>query len=567
MSDINQTFKGKTVFCTGATGFLGKVLIYKILKEFPDVEAVYCMVRPKKGVPMQQRLEKEILSSPCYFPLIKAVGEEEWKRLRSKVHAVAGDITHHRLGLSNENYELLCAKTHFIIHLAATVDFQEKLNLSLNMNCLGSCRILALAQRCTKLEALIHTSTCYVNYPRHGSAPVHEQVYPIEYDPEMMVKYIMSLTEEQLPAETKRLLNKYNYPNTYTFTKNITESILLRRRGSVPLAIVRPSIVGAAWREPYQGWVDALTAAGGIFLTVGLGICHDLVCRPDDVTDVVPVDFVVNVLLKATHKTACDHKAFSESLNGQVHGVKQIAAAAAPAKEVAVGGQVAVKGAEGRRGAAQQPSAELVTSNAQQQQLNHRADGSDSAVSDPGNAGIPVRVYQCSTSTSMNPARWATIHQGFMPYWASLKHPKALSAPMVRFHDNLYSFEASVFLRQRLPLLFAKALNSIPGLHDKKKEVLFKRYEKALARNKDLNSQFWPFMKNHWYFEQVNTDSLDESLAPFNRANFSHDSLDINWFHYGKAYSWGMIRFIMKEDYEQPKAPPSGSDQLMKSFL
>ena len=36
-----------------------------------------------------------------------------------------------------------------------------------------------------------------------------------------------------------------DYPNTYTFTKSITEHLLLSMRGDMPLAIVRPAIIGA----------------------------------------------------------------------------------------------------------------------------------------------------------------------------------------------------------------------------------------------------------------------------------------------------------------------------------
>ena len=43
-------------------------------------------------------------------------------------------------------------------------------------------------------------------------------------------------------------------PNTYTFTKAIAEHLLLEQSGSVPVVIVRPSIVGASWQEPIQVW-------------------------------------------------------------------------------------------------------------------------------------------------------------------------------------------------------------------------------------------------------------------------------------------------------------------------
>lgn len=47
---------------------------------------------------------------------------------------------------------------------------------------------------------------------------------------------------------TPKLLGKL--PNTYTFTKNLAEHLLVTEAEGMPIAIVRPSIVSAAWREP-----------------------------------------------------------------------------------------------------------------------------------------------------------------------------------------------------------------------------------------------------------------------------------------------------------------------------
>ena len=48
MSTIQEFFTGKTVLVTGATGFLGKALLEKILRSLPDVRRLYLLVRPKE---------------------------------------------------------------------------------------------------------------------------------------------------------------------------------------------------------------------------------------------------------------------------------------------------------------------------------------------------------------------------------------------------------------------------------------------------------------------------------------------------------------------------------------
>lgn len=61
-------------------------------------------------------------------------------------------------------------------------------------------------------------------------------------------------------------------PNTYTFTKALAETMLQGESGSLPVAIVRPSIVLSSIREPMAGWVDNLNGPTGIIAAAGKGI-------------------------------------------------------------------------------------------------------------------------------------------------------------------------------------------------------------------------------------------------------------------------------------------------------
>lgn len=70
---ISQTFVGKTIFITGGSGFLGKVLIEKILRKCPDVDKIYLLLRTKKGVSPKQRVEaifSSVVSLQYYSHLI-----------------------------------------------------------------------------------------------------------------------------------------------------------------------------------------------------------------------------------------------------------------------------------------------------------------------------------------------------------------------------------------------------------------------------------------------------------------------------------------------------------------
>jgi fatty acyl-CoA reductase len=57
------------------------------------------------------------------------------------------------------------------------------------------------------------------------------------------------MNDDMIDVLTPRLIG--NKPNTYTFTKHLAEHLLIMEGSSLPLAIVRPSIVGASWMEPF----------------------------------------------------------------------------------------------------------------------------------------------------------------------------------------------------------------------------------------------------------------------------------------------------------------------------
>jgi hypothetical protein len=60
---VSEFYGGKTVFITGGTGFMGKVLLEKLLRSCPGVSKIYLLIRPKKGQDAHERL-KLLLCSP-----------------------------------------------------------------------------------------------------------------------------------------------------------------------------------------------------------------------------------------------------------------------------------------------------------------------------------------------------------------------------------------------------------------------------------------------------------------------------------------------------------------------
>jgi fatty acyl-CoA reductase len=62
-SPIQNFFSGSCVLVTGATGFVGKALVEKLLRSCPDLRTIYLLIRPKRGLDVQTR-QKELLKNP-----------------------------------------------------------------------------------------------------------------------------------------------------------------------------------------------------------------------------------------------------------------------------------------------------------------------------------------------------------------------------------------------------------------------------------------------------------------------------------------------------------------------
>lgn len=142
---MQQFYYKKSIFMTGATGFLGKVTMEKLLRTC-DVENFYILVRTKKGKMMHTRVD-EVFEDQLFDRL-----KREKPKFRNKVVGIAGDCVLPGLGMSPTDRAVLQRDVNIVFHVAATVRFDEKLKLAIGINVNGTKEIIKLCKEMQHLD-------------------------------------------------------------------------------------------------------------------------------------------------------------------------------------------------------------------------------------------------------------------------------------------------------------------------------------------------------------------------------------------------------------------------------
>ncbi|KAI6363581.1 hypothetical protein MCOR25_005864 [Pyricularia grisea] len=271
------------VLVTGATGFLGKVLLEELfrLKTELSIHEVVLLIRPSKTLSASERFA-EIAKKPCFANLYKG-----WT---DSVRVVEGDLTLPRCGLEDAVYASLCETTTHIIHTAACIKFDTSVNEALSANVDSSLHILRLAKGCRDLRQLVITSTAYVTPPQDG--PIYESLVPLPRPAWSLLEDLRSGALGKSEA-----IELTGHRNIYSLSKCLAEHIICETKGSLPLSIVRPSIICAALEYPRPGWIDSHDAFAGIALGFANDVLKVINGRPEAKLDIVPVDKVAACLI------------------------------------------------------------------------------------------------------------------------------------------------------------------------------------------------------------------------------------------------------------------------------
>jgi long-chain acyl-CoA synthetase len=91
-------------------------------------------------------------------------------------------------------------------------------------------------------------------------------------------------------AGTRRA-KELGWPNTYTLTKSLAESLIAKYGVGLPIAVVRPAIVETSVAKPFLGWNEGINTSASLSYLLGTYF-RQLPTNKSKRLDIVPVDAV-----------------------------------------------------------------------------------------------------------------------------------------------------------------------------------------------------------------------------------------------------------------------------------
>lgn len=257
-SPIQSFYKDETIFITGASGFLGTLLVEKLLRCCPNLHKLILLFRAGKNASVTNRNNSVTDQNTSVSERVRDYFSDQiFDRMRlsnpdyaSKVDIICGSLDATDYGLCPRDVDALVANTSVIFHVAATVRFDEHIRSAYDINVAGTATTIALAKRMPRLKSFVYVSTAYCHCDRRH---ISESFYPPVFTASEMKILIDSASNEELALLNEHIIE--DKPNTYTLTKATAEDLVRESMQELPVCVFRPSIVFPTLEEPMPLWV------------------------------------------------------------------------------------------------------------------------------------------------------------------------------------------------------------------------------------------------------------------------------------------------------------------------
>ena len=342
---VRHTLAGKHILLIGATGFIGKVWLANLLTDLPEIGRIYLLVRHNRASTSVERYQRALEESPVFENLAQRHGDGFAAFLRERIEVVDGDVSKPGLGLAPNLRQRLARSLDVIVNSSGLTDFNPDIRDALATNVRATAYTLDFLRECEH-AGLLHLSTCYVVGQRDGR--VMEEL-PHNYTPRGLAGYNAAqewqrletlvrdtearaespeVTEElRVAAQNKEHAAKdlhgaalenqirknrvrwlrqtltdagadraleLGWPNTYTYTKSLSESLIrnfLDANPAAAVAVVRPAIVESSLEKPFLGWNEGINTSASLSYLLGT-FFRQLPTNEAKCLDIIPVDLV-----------------------------------------------------------------------------------------------------------------------------------------------------------------------------------------------------------------------------------------------------------------------------------
>ncbi|HVC00292.1 MAG TPA: SDR family oxidoreductase [Candidatus Dormibacteraeota bacterium] len=340
---VRESYEGKHILLLGVTGFIGKVWLVEALGGLPNIRKISLLIRRHRSSSAMARFERLVRESPVFEPLVQRYGSGFAGFLAERIEVIEGDAAEPGFGLPGDVLARLEQSVDLVVNSSGLTDFNPDLRDVLSAN-VRAVTHLAEFLRASSHAALLHLSTCYVVGRRDGRfaeeltpnySPIGMSQFDAEKEWRALEGRIAEIEREADTPEVAELLRRealrrpgaakplsgpalenqirknrerwlrqrmvdegmrraaeLGWPNTYTFTKSMAESLLTRQAGTFPVAIVRPAIVESSIERPFRGWNEGINTSASLSYLLGTYF-RQFPSNERKRLDLIPVDLVV----------------------------------------------------------------------------------------------------------------------------------------------------------------------------------------------------------------------------------------------------------------------------------
>ncbi|MDZ8262377.1 amino acid adenylation domain-containing protein [Nostoc sp. ChiQUE01b] len=258
---VGHQSEPRSIFLTGATGFLGAFLLSELLQQTPDSD-IYCLVRAETAADAKQRLQDSLESYLLWDD-----------SFAQRIIPVVGDLSQPLLGLSDEQFRLMATQIDLIYHNGALVNFTYPYSALKAANVLGTQEVLRLATQ-IKVKPVHFISTIGVAAAAEGSG------------------YIVC--EQDNPEHWEAIANGY------TQSKWVSEKLVtIARQRGVPVSIYRPGRISG------HSQTGVCNANDHTFRMIRGCIELGSVPNHDTMVNLIPVDYMSKAIVHLSqHKSS-----------------------------------------------------------------------------------------------------------------------------------------------------------------------------------------------------------------------------------------------------------------------